>query len=233
MRSRRQFIKAMGVLGGAILAPFRWVGRAQASTFQDTPLPLGAELYEGFVLLPEGAPLPDLVQPPQYGPPIVCGVGQKAEISERAGVTQVFNAAEELANACSFPVYKLSHVPDGLRVIGGSLLRHTHGAVYGGSIGYETLDANTGIWETTVTIGAQPDFARPFPLWSSLSTEHKDRAIVLEKVDYLPSAGIKVETRRGYVFLWIEDNILYTLVVEHSKGLEAAQRLISSLVKIG
>jgi len=220
-------------MGGALLYPFQWLGRAQAAVSPQAELPPGAELYEGFLLLPEGTQLPILVQSPNYGPPIVCGVGQESEMSERAGVTQVVDTAEELAKAMGFPVYELNPVPDGLRAIGGSLLRHAHGAVYGGSIGYETYDSNFEIWESTVTLGAQFDFARPFPLWSSRSKKPRDRATVLEKVDYLPSPGIKVETRRGNVFFWIEDNILYTLVAEHNKNIKAAQQLISSLVKTG
>ena len=58
MFTRRDFIKTMSLLSGAVLAPVRWLGRwTGVQPAQAEEPPEMGELYAGFVLLPEGAPM--------------------------------------------------------------------------------------------------------------------------------------------------------------------------------
>ncbi|NBD35313.1 MAG: hypothetical protein GVY30_04865 [Chloroflexi bacterium] len=83
-----------------------------------------------------------------------------------------------------------------------------------------------------MSIWSQSDFPRPFPLWSSDPVEPGGPAVVLEKVDFLPSPGIMVTTRRGYVFHWIENDVLYTLITEFDPSREEAFALVPSLALV-
>jgi hypothetical protein len=228
MRSRRQFIKVMGVLGGAVMAPFRWFGRAQAATLPDAPLPAGAELYGGFLLLPEGAPVPPWVKPPKLGPPIECGVGEGG--ASPTAVVVSLKAPGDLASESGLPIYALGKLPDGIREAGGYVLKQQTGEVFSALVGYETYNYDNQYWECTVRIIAKPDFPRPFPLWPVSPVEVGGPAILLEKVDFLPTPGIMVKTTLGHIFHWIQKGVLYTLVVENKSSLGDARLLVDTLL---
>lgn len=195
------------------------------------PSPAAGELYNGFVLLSEGAPVPSMVKPSRFGKPILCGAGEGGPTLN--AVTQTLNRLEDLSREGRLPLYTLGHVPVNLRDAGGHIIRHPSGEVFVVSVDLESPDAEGGAWERSVRLRARPDFPRPFPLWSSNPVELGGPAVVLEKVDFLPTPGIRVEAQGGYVFYWIDRDILYTLAAEYGPSREEAQSLASSLQPVG
>ncbi|MCS6911060.1 MAG: hypothetical protein NZM11_10935 [Anaerolineales bacterium] len=136
---------------------------------------------------------------------------------------RTFASVAELAREMEFPLYALGEMSNGLRLGSAFLITHDTGEVYGASLGFETYNPESACWECTVSLQAYPDFPRPFPLWSRQPEKPADPAVVLEKVGFLPTPGIRVMTRAGYVCHWIEEHILYTLVVEPSPTIQEAK----------
>jgi hypothetical protein len=137
-----------------------------------------------------------------------------------------FNSFE--THPIHFPLYDFAKLPDGLWRGQPSLARDDVGNLYGISIPYET-QASSKSAVTAISLWIQPDFARPYPLWSSEPVEADEPAVILEKVRYLPVPGIKVSTREGFVCYWIESDTLYTLVADPSPTGQDAQALLESL----
>lgn len=242
--SRRQFLKgAAGGLGGMIAArvagffPEAEPILAQAARetipvsrpVNSTHVDVG-ELYAGFLLLPDGAPLPDFVAPSVFGAPIMCSVGMGGP--RPTAISESFNTADELANSIDISVYTFRPTPERLRPIGANLVKHETGELYMTSVDFQSFNEQVGEWETAVYISGYPDAPFPFPLWSTASVELDGPVTVLEKVDYLPSPGILVATQRGHILHWIEHKVLFTLVVEHTKSRDAIQPLINSLALV-
>lgn len=255
---RRGFLSGtFSSLGAVIAARVGWLFPeiGQSSTTPLTTIPLvaaqrkptleevGGELYAGFVLLPDGAPLPDIVQDYKYGAPTMCGVSDDQERPvhhEQTNVDAVhidLTGAEDLANQGRFPVYTLDihalhKLAPGLRPSGASLIRHEIGALFGGWVTFEAYDQAVKTWYTPVSILAQVDFARPFPLWSSNPVEEGGPAIILEKVNFLPDGpGILIPTPVGFALHWIRQDILYTMSAEHLPGIEV-KNLASALTLV-
>jgi len=234
MLNRRDFIKALGVLGAAILNPFhRWfrVQDVQAAPVVDSSLS-SAEVYAGFILLTEDEPVPEFVRKPAVGPPIVCGVESGKGGPKINAVLQSFDTLEQIKERINFPIYTLNKLPDQFHPAGGYILGYDTGQIYGVSLGYQAVDTTSGLIESTISLWAEPHFPRPFPLWSTEPVEPGGPAIVLEKVDFLPSPGIMVATPLGYVFHWIERDIFYMLIAEHHPTFDEAQALAKSLVLV-
>jgi hypothetical protein len=215
MFSRRDVIKAMAAMGGVFLTPFDRLGRGSPSSpVHAQNLPVG-ELYEGFLLLPDGASVPDFVVHPALGVPIFCGVGA-AEIT---AVTETLASAETLAALVDFPVYELD--PQDLKNLhsaGATLVKHETGEVYAAAVNYERYDSTTDRWTTGVTIEALPEFMRPYPLWERDPIEPGSPSLVLEKVDFLPQPGILTAPRQAFIGHWIETNVHYILVDERGQS---------------
>jgi hypothetical protein len=60
----------------------------------------------------------------------------------------------------------------------------------------------------------QTDFPYPVPIWENEPVEPDGPGVLPEKVDFLPVPGVMVKTQSGYVFHWIENDILHTIVFE-------------------
>ncbi len=187
------------------------------------------EIYAGFLLLPDGAPVPPNVKYPERGMPTFCGVGAGRGGPTPTAVSKSFSTAAEMAREVDFPVYTFSKLPERLRPAGANLIRHETGEVFAALVDFQSHNGRSGDWETTVSIWVQPEFPRPFPLWSSDPVEPGGPAVVLEKVDFLPSPGVMVATRQGAVFHWIRNDILYTLIAELGPSREEALALVSLL----
>ncbi len=241
--SRRAFVRFVGATGAALFAgmsdlipeaQLRWPAQARSPSGSSgiayaSPLSVG-ELYAGFILLPDGAPVPAFVKPSRRGIPDGCGVGRADP--KIVAVIKSFARVEDVASEGRFPVYTFSKLPDGLRPRGGNLIKHPTGEVAGASIDFETYHAGARTWACTVSIWAQPDYPKPFPLWSQKALGPGGPAVVLEKVNFLPSPGIRVSTLLGCVFHWIQDEVCYRLRLEHSRSPQEIQALVSSLKKV-
>jgi len=235
MLTRREFVKVLVAMGGsAMLSPLGRLKRLysdepslEQSTTSQTPL-IG-ELYAGFLLLPDGAPVPPTVKYPERGVPTFCGVGAGRDSLEPTPVIRSFSAVTDLTQEVNFPVYTLSKLPEGLHLAGANLIQHKTGEIFAAVIDFQSRHRHSGDWETTVSIWAQPEFPRPFPLWSSKPVEPGGPAVILEKVGFLPSPGVMVTDQQGAVFHWIENGVLYTLRAEPGLSREEALTLASLL----
>lgn len=133
MFTRRDFIKTMSLLSGAVLAPVRWMGKwAGVEPAGKEERYEGGELYAGFVLLSDGDPVPDFVRSPKRKFPILCNVGGNVEIT---GMIEEFNNIEEIISKLKFLVYKLG-TP--MTPVGGYVLSHKSGEIFGVEQGIHT-----------------------------------------------------------------------------------------------
>jgi len=207
MVTRRDFVRTMAMVGvSALLIPLdksEWLESVEQLpkgsslhplSFQE---PSGGELYGGFLLLPDGAPVPPIVRYPARGIPIVCGVGVGRGGPNPTAVSKQLDTATDLANEVDFPVYTLKECVKELRPSGANLIKYETGQVFAAAVDFQSYSKQAAKWETTASIWAQPDFPRPFPLWASDPVEPDGPAVVLEKTDALPTPGIMVATQLG------------------------------------
>jgi hypothetical protein len=219
MLSRRSFIRALVAAGSLSLLPRikTWdsasAGPAGSGSASQT------EEYAGFLLLPEGTPVPDsVVYPPR---------------SEHAVITSHLARPSDLARMGGFTLYVPATVPSSLRDAGCSLLSRPRHVPIAGYVLYKAADHSRVAPVTRLSIAAERVFPSPFPLWSSEPVEPGGPAVVLEKVSFLPSPGIMVPTAMGYAFHWIKDEVLYTLLAEYGPSRSEATALAERLVPVG
>jgi hypothetical protein len=212
MLSRRDFIKMIGSFA-VILTPINRLLRQTDSSLQIEEPPDG-ELFAGFLLLPEDAPLPNIIKKPKFGIPNECGIGLTTGMPENNFFTLQFNTMKELAQKVDFPIYRLDNIQDGMKQGNISLIKTLEQDVYLVSTGYEVYNPATGIWECSIWIVEQTDFPYPVPIWQNEPVEPDVPGVLPEKVDFLPEPGVMVKTQSGYVFHWIESDILHTIVLE-------------------
>jgi hypothetical protein len=223
--SRRRFLKGtIGTLGGTILAqvtglfpearPLLARSTQEAAPVIRPPAQLDAgELYEGFLLLQSGDNVPDFVLPATLAPPAICGIGAEETGRRSEAVNIEFDSDQLLARYIDFPIYKLSQIPEGMRLMGASLELHSSGVPYRASLLYDLPDSLFS--GSIINIDAYTSFAYPFPLFGSPPVEDNGPAITLDKVSFLPQAGIYVPLSRGAVFHWIKHNIRYMMTIEY------------------
>jgi hypothetical protein len=233
MWSRRQFIKVMGAVGGALVAPFQRLGRVEALELTERKLPPGAELYGDFLLLQEGTPIPDFVQDYKFGIPSMCGVTEEQDGLQKDTIMAAYfslDSAASLSKEGGFPVYTLNSLPKGIAPSGTGLIKHKTGEVFGGNVTFEAYDEQTGNWYTALNISIQVDFPQPFPLWSSTPVEPDGPATVLEKVDFTPGGhGVLVYTPQGFALHWIARNTCFLMTGDRMPNMDVRE-LASALI---
>lgn len=233
MLSRRSFLKSLAGVGAVILLPIeKRLGFPTANQRKGISLALAEEdLYAGFVILPEGSPAPSFVQPSVRGVPIVCGVGEGRGGPPAQAKFEEFGANGDVRAQLPF---RMAYLPDTVSLPegGGSILRHPTGEIYGSTLLYGELPgADPDSNSNAIRIWAVPDFPRPFPLWESNSVEPGGPEARFLKVDFLPSDGLMQATDEGYVFYWIDDNVLHTLYADTSEPLASVEKVIRLLIK--
>ena len=226
MITRRDFIKTMSLLSGAVLAPVRWLGKWAGVQPAEAEEPEVGELYEGFVLLPEGAPVPSIINYPEIMVPVTCGVGSDTYI-EQTAFTETYGSESEISGVTPFPIFFPSTHLDSLTLTSAMLMKDKSGEIYMASLGYG-LEKEV---EILVNIVAYPHFPRPYPIWSRKTIEPDDPSITLEKFDLLPSPGIMVLSRGGTIFNWIFDDVLYSLLVEPLFTSDQAVSIATSILR--
>jgi len=230
MATRRDFLKTISTFAAAALVPLdsiarKWSrGRSQA--------PWQGEVYAGFVILPEGDPIPSFVVPPTIPLPMVCGVGEGREGQPPFTFGRYFDTAAEVVREAGTPVYTLSRVPSGLRPSRPRVVQHLTGEVFAVSLDFESRNPITREWESTVSIWAEPDFPRPVPLWWSDPVEPDGPSVTYQKVDDPPSPGLMVESAQGYVFHWIADDVYFIMRVENGSSEEEARGMVRQLTLV-
>ena len=238
MITRRDFIKTMSLLSGAVLAPVRWLGKWAGVQPAQGEVPEVGELYAGFVLLPEGAPMPAYVRCAPA--PMLCQVNDVRDPDALAlrGETLWFDNFSEWISKVSFTTYILNPIPVDIEFVQGHLIRFAQsGEEFAASIDYGPANGH----EPLLSISARPIFPRPYPIWpvvSPIQTEGltdgvQDEMVMAyaEKVDFTPTPGLMLPTEQGHLLYWIKQDILYTLVVEYDQSREAAMEIVQSLVE--
>lgn len=229
MLTRRSFIKFLGVVGFYALTPLR-------RFFPQSPIeasyPQTGELFADFLLLPEGAILPSFVQYPKLPMPRLCGVATEDVIGPPDAIVHFFENHEEAAQKMSFPVYLLSPLPEGLRPGKAFSISLDTGDLHSLSLSYESFNIDTQWWENVASFWIFAQYPRPFPLWTAERRKDDGSPIGFEKIDFLPTPGIKVQSQEGFVFYWVEDNILYIFTSEPCTSEEMARNLVNLFVSL-
>jgi hypothetical protein len=229
MITRRDFIKTMSLLSGAVLTPVHWLGKwAGVQPAQAEELEVG-ELYAGFVLLPEGARVPEFVRQPRLGIPNFCGVGDS---TGPLASTTSFKTDQDLANNVTFPIYTIKEQPMFLVQNDIYVTKHPTGEIYCTTICFSDSQTNNEIGKWKVYLWAYPDFPQPYPLWSSEPVESDNPFITLDKVAFLPQPGIISPTADGYAVYWIERDVLYYVLLEPVPDFQYAQTILENLSQI-
>jgi len=228
MITRRDFLKIMGMMGMVVIAPVR---RLNLFLPQKIEQEIIGDLYAGFLILPDGAPVPSIVKAPQLGFPNECGVGIISDVPDHSFTTQEFRTLEEFIRDTKLSVYFLEELPKDMRLGSISGIKPINGNVYLVSLGYEAHLADTDIWQCTIWLLAQMDFPRPVPIWYSNPVEPNGPAVIPEKVDFLPTPGILVKTQNGCVCHWIDNDILFTLVIQDFQEDFDVQAIAKKLTK--
>jgi hypothetical protein len=218
MITRRDFIKTVSLLSGAVLAPVRWLGKwAGVQPAQGEEPPEQGELYAGFVLLPEGALAPPFSK--CASAPILCVAHDKDDPKVEAfrGETLWFNSIEELTSNLSFQTYVPTSLPANIEFVNTYLVRFVGSKeIFKARIDFGFLEN----MHPLIGLSAQPIFPQPLPIWP-----------VYEKVDFTPTPGVMLPTAEGHVFQWIKEDILYTLMVEYDQHRDVAVNIAKSLVE--
>jgi hypothetical protein len=224
MFSRREFVKGLGAITGVLLAPFDRLTEGSTGLLLNSST--SSELFNGFILLSEDAPLPEFITPPRLGVPIICGVGTGRGGTSAKAVRERTLGLAQLRQRVPFKVYSFRNLPEEFGLTHTLVLRHETGVVYDSRLGKRTgLDSQ----RRTIRLLAKPEFLRPYPLRSSKPREPGGPTVTLQKVDFLPTPGVMILTQEGYIFHWIENDILYTLYANLPEPLPQVQALLSQL----
>ena len=221
MLTRRRFLKAMAAVGGAVMVPSRWLGRAQAIAFAE------GELYEGFLLLADDeAPVPNFVQRAR-------GIDLHGRDASLSGESVQFHSIEELRNYVSFPIYVPAALPSDLQFVNATVIRYTLSSqIWAAIVSYGVYRADIGAQEPRISLWARREYSRPYPVRPVHSPFSETSDLVHpEKVGFSPSPGVMLPNVRGHVVHWIQQDTLYTLEVEHDPAREAAVTMAASLVQ--
>jgi predicted DCC family thiol-disulfide oxidoreductase YuxK len=189
-----------------------------------TPPATGAgELWEGFVLLPEGAPIPPFVR--QVPTPILCQTDGRPEAEALRGETLTFTELAPLRSLIRFPLYGPSRLPPGIVWQGAAVTRFARS----GEVFSVSLNFGDGEGVPRIRVIAQPMYPSPYPVWPVYAPDRPEEPIFPEKVFFTPRPGLLLPSAQGHLALWIEQNILYVLIAEHDPRLESNIELIKSL----
>ena len=227
MLSRRHFMRVVASLGGVTLFSLnqpRWWRFVVTASAQE---PSTNELYAGFLLLSEAAPVPDFVRETRG---IVLGQECDCQDPALAGETVQFSSIQELSDSVPIPLYVPTVLPSNARLAHTSVTRFAEsGDVWETTISFATGNARGGL----ISVRASPEFPQPYPVWPvRLWFAHDDGPIYPEKVTISGSPGVMLPSAPGYVFLWIERRVLYTLAVEDYSDRETATATAHSLIQV-
>jgi len=229
MISRRDFIKLFSSTGAVLLAPLRGLGQIGEKDYLQEGK-LAGDLYGGFLLLEEGAQVPEFIQYPTIPMPNGCGVGVDEKNPKPSAISQFFETPEDLARGVSFRVYLPKRMPDGVRHGKAYSLSNSNGSLYEVSLPFESYNSETQLWEAVASFWIQLHYPKPLPLWSEEPVETDTLGVRYDKVDFLPSPGLQLTTQEGFVYYWIENDIFYTLILEPWQSEAAAVDFINLLI---
>ena len=201
---RRRLLRQGGALAALALLRRLPGGLPMARPENALPIPPDAgagEIWEGFVLLSEGAPLPSFVTCAPA--PILCQTDGSPEAEALRGeVLPVRDLAEARAQI-PFPLYRPTELP----FQQGQMIRFRRG----GRVFIVMLDFGRAS-EPEGSLWARPIYPRPYPVWPVRHPEQPEIPVPPAKVFFTPAPGVLLPTVDGYMVHWIEQDVLYTLV---------------------
>lgn len=230
-QSRRQFFKrTLGFLGGIGLARI-------TSLFPETQSLLAqgeheeipnarpiqvedSEFYNGFLLLPEEAPVPAFVSE-------VMHIDLHGGEDIFAGSSIQLDSLDELKEYVSFPMYIPSALPPNMEFVGATVYQFIKsGEIWGVYANFTTGDLK----EEQITIWARPQYPKPFPVWPvRFPFAYDDGPILPEKINFTPASGVMLPSMSGYSLLWIDNDVLYSLFIENNPSREMVVAITNSL----
>lgn len=236
---RRRFLRQLGSAFAAIGLLLGWPNSqlfgkdtiavtSQQTTAHQAPQELsGGEIWEGFLLLPTiDAPWPSFVR---CAPAPILGEVSGRHDPRLRGELVRFNSIEQLINYIPFPIYMPATLPPRMQFTSASVIQFAQS----GNIFDATLNFGATMGQQRIRVRARPTFPRPYPVRPVHSpVYHEKQVIHPEKVTFTPSPGLMRPSVSGHVIQWIKQDILYTLVAEHSPSYEAAVEIATSLVVI-
>lgn len=106
--------------------------------------------------------------------------------------------------------------------------QYENGDIFDIYLTYETPNAEIDASLATRILRIAPVFYWPNPVFYT-PAEHPDEIrVVVDKVSFLPSAGLRVTTVEGFVYHWFSDDLLYTFIVDPSVSVHYADELAAS-----
>jgi len=225
---RRLLRQGLALAGLALLRRIPGGTHAPRAAGSAPPLPGPGEgeIWEGFVLLPEGAPLPSFVTCAPA--PILCQTDGSPEAEALRGEVLTFPDLEQLRPFIRFPLYRPSRLPPGIAWRGAAVTRFARS----GEVFSVSLNFGDGEGVPRIRVIAQPMYPSPYPVWPVYAPDRPEEPIFPEKVFFTPRPGLRLPSARGHLALWQEAGVLYTLIAEHDPRREATIALIASLQPI-
>jgi hypothetical protein len=230
MLTRRDFIKFVSSISAMLLPPIHRFGKGLSSNGYTQEQSTG-ELFSGFILLPEDALIPDFVRFPVVPDYDRCGMVSGGNNSTGEIVMEYLDNIQYTKGQVNFALYDFAKLPDGLRKGTVAITRDRTGNILEITIPYE-LAVSTDEWITPISLKVLPNTYQPYPLWFSNPAVFNEPNMILEKADYLPTHGIKTDSREGYLCFWIENGVLYQLIAEPSPTGQDARSLANLLEKV-
>jgi hypothetical protein len=219
MINRRDFIKLIGMFS-VVLTPLNRLISKTSYELQGGSLSKG-ELFEGFVLLPADAEVPSFVTPAKTKGP--------KEKNKSSTVYKEFKSVNDLKAHVKKPIYAIDKSKQSADFLGANVVSYFDDEVFGVSLGFIDPTNATSMEEANISLWAQYEYPRPYPLWNAAPTDEDHLGYGLEKVDFLPSPGIQITTPQGFVFCWIEKNVLYMLILDNYPTSTQALSFVASL----
>src|SRR5690606_18992228 len=185
------------------------------------------ELYAGFVLLSAV----DSLQPSfvQCAPAPILHGDKQVDPAYR-GETVKFTSVDALVDHIDFPIYipLPSSLPLNVRQLGGSILRFAMSKeIFMATLNYGDQDAG----QSLIEVRARPIYPRPYPVRPvHHSTNYEKELLPPKTVNFTPSPGIIQKNALGHEVQWIEQDILYGLIVNYDSSRRAAEDVARSLV---
>ncbi len=170
-------------------------------------IPPDAELYEGFLIIPEEAQLPAFVKPGQAGGDIL-----------------ILTSMEEFLKQISYPILLPSYIPSDLQFVEAQITPNVHSnQMSAAALFFSNLDADSqpGDPQLILFLDRFPPHPAPF----KVARNDNDELVYPEKVSFTPNSGLKRVDDTTNFTQWFDQGILYTLVTRSSDTLAVAQSL--------
>ena len=186
-----------------------------------TPTFSGGERYGGFLLLQYGEPLPSFVIPPTRWRP-------------RPGIVEDLPLAGSSVVGLAFPVYALGYLLPGIREGKIQIVRHPSGEIHRVYVIYEQFNTNLDKWVTAIYLAIAADVHTPYPVWPPVKPSVNGVRNIQppEKVSFTPTLGLRFTSKRGFSFMWVEQNLRYWFIFGNEPDLESANEAVLNLKRL-